>query len=45
MTFWFIFYDKISTFASGELGSAGLLGIKMIEAWLTRKDLAVFGKF
>ena len=44
MTLRFIFYNKSIAFASGELGIAGLLGIKMVETRLATDYFAVFGK-
>jgi len=38
-----VFNDKISPFAAGKLGGAGLLGVEMVKAAFAGDNLAVFG--
>jgi hypothetical protein len=45
MTLRFVFYNKILTFASGELSGAGLFRIEMVKARLSGKNFAVLGDF
>ena len=42
MAFWFVFDYEIFAVASGELGSAGLFGVKMVKARFPRKYFSVF---
>ena len=42
MRHWLIFNDEILTLAAGELGSAGLLSIKMVKAGLTGNYFSIF---